>query len=117
MIDVALTSSKMHARREKQSLEMHRRIAVRLKSDPEVVLGKAFANLDSWSRQHAGGASEAVLSEWRTLLETSSVSEIAEFMISEVEGAVRMRQSSPFAGVLTPREVWEIKKHHATAPT
>jgi hypothetical protein len=29
---------------------------------------------------------------------------------------VRMRQSSPFAGVLSPREVWEIKKHHATAP-
>jgi hypothetical protein len=106
----------MHARREQQSLEMHRRIAGRLRSDPGAVLGKAFANLGSWSRQHAGGASEVVLSEWKTLLETSSVSEIAEFLVSDDERAVRMRQSSPFAGVLAPREVWEIKKQHATAP-
>jgi hypothetical protein len=106
----------MHVRREEQSLEMHRRIAGRLMSNPHAVLGKAFANLDSWSRQHAGGASEAVLLEWRTLLESSSVAEIAGFLVSADERAVRMRQSSPFAGVLSPREVWEIKKHHATAP-
>jgi len=106
----------MHSRREEQSLEMHRRIAGRLMSDPDAVLGKAFANLASWLPTHAGGGSEAVLLEWRTLLETSSVSEIAAFLVSREERAVRMRQSSPFAGVLVPREVWEIKKHHATTP-
>jgi hypothetical protein len=105
----------MHHRREQQSLEMHRRIAGRLQDDPAAVLAKALANLDCWLQRQAGGASEAVLVEWRTLLETSSVADIAAFLCSENERAVRMRQSSPFAGVLAPREVWEIKKHHAAA--
>ncbi|MCU0781698.1 MAG: hypothetical protein MUF04_11435 [Akkermansiaceae bacterium] len=105
----------MHHRREQQSLEMHRRIAGRLRDDPNAVLAKAFANLDSWLQRQAGGASEAVLVEWRKLLETSSIAEIAAFLGSEEERAVRMRQSSPFAGVLAPQEVWEIKKHYATA--
>jgi hypothetical protein len=41
--------------------------------------------------------------------------EVAYFMVSESELATRMRQSSPFAGVLSPREVWAIKKSHEAA--
>lgn len=106
---------RMHARREQQSLEMHRRIAARLTADPDAVLAKASAQLDAWLERQAGSATAAVMIEWRTLLQTWSVPEIAAFLCSEGEQATRMRQSSPFAGVLAPREVWEIKRQYATA--
>lgn len=105
----------MHARRELQSLEMHRMIAARLVADPDAVLAKAFAHLDSWLERQAGTATEAVLVEWRNLLQTLSVPEIAAFLCSEGEHAIRMRQSSPFGGILSPQEVWITKKHDATA--
>lgn len=105
----------MHRRREQQSLEMHRRIALRLTSDPQAVLAKAFANLDAWQVRCGTDAPGAVLQEWRNLLGTMTPLEIAGFITSEDQHATRMRQSSPFAGVLTPREVWAIKRNHEAA--
>jgi CRISPR/Cas system-associated endoribonuclease Cas2 len=41
-------------------------------------------------------------------------------LCAETEEGQRLRQNSPFAGVLSPAEVWEIKsrlRRHATTPT
>ena len=100
----------MHQIREKQSLEIHRRIAEILRTDPERVLGKARQNLRKWSAVRSDAASTVVFSEWLELLDDLTPAEVAEFLISESERAVRMRQSSPFAGVLSPQEVWAIKR-------
>jgi len=100
----------MHRRREIQSLEMHRRIAAMMAHDPSRVLGKAMANLHAWMERHQGSALEAVFREWQDLLAHSSPSEMAAFLVADDKRAVRMRQSSPFAGVLSPQEVWAIKK-------
>lgn len=105
----------MHRRRELQSLEMHRRIAAMMERDPGRVLGKAMANLNVWLARHQGSALEPVFKEWQDLLTGLSPSEIAAFVVAEDERAVRMRQSSPFAGVLSPREVWAIKRSHEAA--
>jgi len=46
------------------------------------------------------------------------VAEICAALIAETEEGQRLRQNSPFAGVLPPDEVWEIKsrlRRHATA--
>jgi hypothetical protein len=102
----------MHHRRESQSLEMHRRIAAMIRHDPGVVIGKAMRNLHRWKER---GGDAAVCGEWLELLTRMSPDETADFIVSESEHAVRMRQSSSFAGVLSPQEVWAIKRSHEAA--
>lgn len=94
---------------------MHRRIAARLERDPDAVLAKAFANLDAWQERHRDSALNAVFQEWRDLLGALNPAEIGALITAEDERTIRLRQSSPFAGVLTPREVWAIKKNHEAA--
>lgn len=104
----------MHHLRETQSLQIHRRIAAVMEQDPYKVIHKAMRNLDAWIERQQGPA-PGVFQEWIDLLNRMSPSEIAGFIVSESEEAVRMRQSSPFAGVLSPREVWAIKRSHEAA--
>lgn len=105
----------MHSLREKQSLAMHRRIAALLIERPGVVIGKALDNLQRW--MVAAGVAEvpAVYREWKELLLARNPDEIVAILLSEDEDAVRLKQSSPFAGVLDAREVWKIKRSHAAA--
>lgn len=105
----------MHARREIQSLEIHRRIAGLLITDPEQVLGKAMNNLDTWLKSRNSPVPASAYQEWLGLLRTRTPEEIAALLISTDEHATRLRQSSPFAGILSPQEIWSIKRSHATA--
>lgn len=105
----------MHAIRERQSLAMHRRIAGLLAEQPEAVIGKALANLGRWTAGVDSADIPAAYSEWRSLLLENSPAEIAALLVSEHENAARLRQSSPFAGVLDAREVWKIKRSHEAA--
>jgi CRISPR/Cas system-associated endoribonuclease Cas2 len=54
--------------------------------------------------------------EWRELLERE-VSEVCAILTAETDDGQRLRQNSPFAGILSPREVWEIKSRHQHATT
>lgn len=105
----------MHARREIQSLEMHRRIAELIMTDPQPVIGKAMLNLHSWLGRHRQTALEPVYQEWLGILETLPSGEIAALLVAEDQRAARLRQSSPFAGVLPAEVVWAIKRSHAAA--
>jgi len=82
------------------------------------LLDVAYQNLDLWSKQNADapGLLRCYI-EWRGILE-QPLEEICCVLTSQSEEASRLRQNSPFAGVLNPQEVWEIKKsfRHATAP-
>jgi len=54
--------------------------------------------------------------EWREIL-ARPLEEICEVLCAENEEGRRLRQNSPFAGVLSAAEVWEVKsrlRHHAT---
>lgn len=86
-----------------------------MERDPDAVIGKALRNLHAWMARREGHATQAALQEWLELLERLSPEQVASFIVSESERALRMRQSSPFAGVLTPQEVWAIKRGHEAA--
>ena len=86
-----------------------------MEDDPDAVIGKALRNLHAWMSRREDAASQAALQEWLELLESQPPEEIASFIVCESERATRMRQSSPFAGVLTPREVWAIKRGYEAA--
>lgn len=97
------------------SLELGRRVADRLRQRPEL-LQLARANLDRWTRLNANAPTLLrCYAEWRELLD-HPLEEICTVLTSESEEARRLRQNSPFAGVLSAREVWELKRRfrHAT---
>jgi hypothetical protein len=107
-----------HERTDQLSLELGRRVAARLRKQPEL-LRYAQANLDRWTQLNAGAPSLLrCYEEWRQLL-NRPLEEICDLLGSDREEAQRLRQNSPFAGVLSAREVWELKQRcrHATTAT
>jgi hypothetical protein len=97
------------------SLELGRCTAARLRQQPEL-LQLAHENLARWS--HLNAKAPALLrcyGEWREILD-HPLEEICQLLSSESEEARRLRQNSPFAGVLDAREVWVLKQRfrHAT---
>lgn len=106
-----------HEVQDQVSLELGRRVAAGLAKHPEW-LELARANLDRWSRQnHDAPALLRCYDEWRELLSRPPAEIIAILTETSGEGQ-RLRQNSPFVGVLSPQEVWEIKsrlRRHATS--
>jgi len=97
-----------HSQIDQVSLEMARRVAERMRWEPGVV-DFARANLARWSRRNASAPSLLrCYAEWQQIL-TRPVEEICDLLCSESDNAQRLRQNSPFAGLLSPAEVWEIK--------
>lgn len=86
-----------------------------MERDPDAVIGKAMRNLRRWKAAQEDPDTVAVFQEWLDLLTHTPAEEIGRFITSNTGRAVRMRQSSPFAGVLTPQEVWAVKRSHETA--
>lgn len=97
-----------------QSLILHRRIAGRLLDNSEAVIGKALENLRRWA-DLSGQEPSPANREWQEILTTRRPEEIAGLIVSDGENAARLRQSSPFAGVLSHKEVWAIKRGHEAA--
>ncbi len=100
----------MHHRAHDQiGLALAHAVADGLASRPDW-LDIARANLDRWSRLNADAPSLlACYAEWRQLLSLPLAQIQAVLRDPSAEGQ-RLRQNSPFAGVLTPREVWQIKE-------
>jgi hypothetical protein len=98
------------------SLEMGRRIASRLLEQPEL-LRVAHENLDRWSRLNAEAASLLrCYAEWPEIL-SRPLDEVCNLLSSNTEESQRLRQNSPFAGILSASEVWELKRKLRDAAT
>jgi hypothetical protein len=93
-----------HDRMERRSLELHRAIAAKLRQQPEL-LQIAHDNLDRWSRP--GHRSQPYLDTWREML-AGPLDAVLAAMTEETPRMTELRQSSPFAGVLDPKERWHI---------
>jgi len=104
-----------HSETDLVSLELARRVAERMRWQPEVV-DFARANLERWSRQNRSVPSLLrCYAEWQQIL-SRPIAEICDLLCAESDQAQRLRQNSPFAGVLTPAEVWEVKSRLRHAP-
>ena len=96
---------------------MGRRVAARLRHNPRL-LQTAHDNIARWAALNRNSPSLLrCYAEWKQILE-QPLERICELLTSSNEEARRLRQNSPFAGVLSAREVWELKRNfrHA-APT
>jgi hypothetical protein len=95
----ALYSS--HRRLDARSLAMHALIAEKIRTDPQLV-DVARNNLERWSARWPNKA-PAWFEEWRQILRWQWP-RIAALLTEQSEHAIRLRQSSPFAGVLNAEE-------------
>ena len=87
-----------HQLHDLKSLYAHRLIARKLKENPKL-LQKAKDNLEIAMKV----ADIDAFKEWEVVLR-APLSKICEFMVRSSETATRMRQSSPFSGLLTEQE-------------
>jgi hypothetical protein len=89
----------MHELHDKKSLELHRLIAKKLMENPDL-LSVAIANLSKLKDKHSNSRAN---DEWELIL-MGSIEFICKYICEESENATKLRQSSPFIGILTQQE-------------
>ena len=94
-----------HRLLEARSLAMHAVIARKIERDP-TLLAIAHRNIERWLTRWKEGP-PAWLKEWQQMLK-HPWQEVAALITEPSEHGARVRQSSPFAGVLTNEERWRI---------
>jgi len=85
---------------------MHRLIAERLREDPSL-LSVARAHLSRWRSE--GTLATSYIDAWQTLID-GPMSELLSVITNESETCRALRQTTPFAGLLKPRERWALLK-------
>ena len=93
-----------HRLAEARSLAAHRVIAARLLADP-ALLDQARARIDAWLAERP--RTHHYAEDWRELL-AADVESVARAIAEDSERGRELRQSTPFAGVLDPRERWRL---------
>lgn len=92
-----------------------RQIAARLRRDGRL-LKLACQNLERWMARD-GRNVRPVFQEWHRILTRLSRGEIADFLRSDTPMARRLRQSSPFAGLLHDAQRQARQPPHEKART
>lgn len=92
---------------DRRSRALHEAVAARIEARPEL-LDVARANLARWIAH----ARVPALAEWQRLLDELPLPDLLSLLRADDETAARLRQSSPFAGILTPEERREIFRRH-----
>lgn len=91
------------------ALAYHRAVAERLRADPEAVIDLARENLARWLSSGSFDTGTATaLHEWESVLDRSTLKQLLALITAETDDGQRLRQSSPFVGVLTDKERLEI---------
>ncbi len=101
----ASSSDRTHAQLDRFSLRLHEEVAKFVRANP-VVLDRARANIARWKKQLGRSASRD-LDLWSKLL-SGPLEEILSVMVARTEEGNRLRQSSPFCGILSQARRMEI---------
>jgi hypothetical protein len=94
----------LHDLAEERSLALHVEIARRLEADPGI-LELARRRVQAWRQR--GEVSNAYVDSWERIL-NRPLHEVARSLTDPGEDARALRQVTPFAGVVAPRERWRI---------
>src|SRR3954464_47619 len=87
-------------------------IADKVRCNP-ALLDTAKANVFRWI-DSADIRTAPLLHEWKGILEEWPIKKILDFLVQDSERANRLRQSSPFCGILTEEERLKIFEHYET---
>lgn len=94
----------LHRLAELRSLAFHQAVADKLRAEPGI-LEDARRRVFDWAR--AGGRAAGAAREWEKIL-ADPVDAVRAFLVDPSERATALRQSTPFAGALSPRDRWRI---------
>lgn len=95
-----------HARSDLRNLRLHRAAIEKLRRRPEL-RQPCLDLVREWQRRQENRASAPWLAQWHEMLSSWSVDRIADSILDPEEGQT-LRQCSPLAPVLTPRERWAV---------
>jgi hypothetical protein len=101
-----------HERIDQRSLALHHAIAEKLRAQPSL-LAIARENLERWAA--TAGRSMPYIAEWTRILDLP-IQDLLRLIEQEDEEMTALRQCSPFAGVLEPKERWAIYARYESAP-
>jgi hypothetical protein len=101
----------LHRLAEERSIAYHRAIATRLREDP-ALLARVRARVAQWIAR--GDPHPAYGREWDRILKLP-IDGIVAALVDPSERARALRQVTPFAGALSPRERWAIGREVARA--
>ena len=87
---------------DQRSLALDRRIAEKLRANPALIQ-HATTTLRHWVEQREPSI-PPVLREWQEILGQHNLDEILARLTEDDAAARRLRQSSPFCGILSPEE-------------
>jgi hypothetical protein len=99
---------------DQRSLAMHSLIAEKCRRDP-VLINRARCTLDRWMADPSLLISDCLA--WKKILDTWPDSEILRFLSEDSEQGRRLRQSSPFCGILSSAERVQVIKEYEAAST
>ncbi len=101
-----------HLRNEQRSIALHRAVANKLSQDPHV-LTRAKERVESWRLD--GSVHQHYTDAWTQVLALAP-EDIAQQLVDPGERMTSLRQCSPFAGALNPRERWQILRQLPISP-
>jgi hypothetical protein len=102
----------LHQLAELRSIAYHQAIAQRLRANPELldtVRQRLQSQLDSEAHPPTSSSQRHWAQVWSELIE-QPIDQLLEFMLERSDKADQLRQSTPFAGILTPAERWAIHR-------
>lgn len=97
-----------HQMHDRRSLALHRLVASRLTADP-TLLNRARTTLERWRPTMSRNALP-YLDAWEAILD-DGLDRCVAVLVEDTERATALRQASPFAGILSPRERADFLKH------
>lgn len=109
-----MANANPHARIDTLNLALDRATAAKIRARPELI-EIARANLAKWGAQNGGELAPAHR-EWDLVLRFLSPNELADFLVADTPKANRLRQSSPFVGILSESERLGILRAHEKVP-
>jgi hypothetical protein len=99
----------LHRLAEERSVAFHRAVLERMREDP-AILARARARVDEWLQ--SGQPHLHYAGEWRRILRLP-FGELENALLDPSEEGRALRQVTPFAGALPPKQRWTIWKEFA----
>lgn len=97
---------------DRRSLELHRLVAGKIRQQPELMdLVREKLDLTLGESRLSESCKDA-LREWQTIFSLKSFEEILEILVEDSDEGQRLRQSTPFSGILTQQERGEIFRRY-----
>ena len=100
---------------DRRSLELHRLVAGKIRQQPEL-MDLVRDKLDrTLGESRLSDSCKDALREWQTIFSLKSFEEILEILVEDSDEGQRLRQSTPFSGILSQQERGEVFRRYESA--